>query len=113
MTTLTIAPFDTSLTNAAVYVVQSAPLSTVLVTQASAVNTDVANAHSVSIYRVPYLGSVDNTNIIIDTLPIAPKTTVILSALKQQAVSGGDTFWAQSDDESGTVNLNLTLTTII
>lgn len=96
---------DTVLTNAAVNIIPPSSFASTWVVAASAVNTDTANAHTVSIYRVPSGQTALSQYLIIDNNVVLPGQTITLG-LNGQALTADATFQGLADT-SGVININL------
>jgi hypothetical protein len=97
---------DFNLTNSAVAVVTSSPLDQRVLTRVTAVNTDIAAPHSISVYRLAVGGTPGPTNIVVQSLPIAANTSVVVLPLGGMVVAGGQTLQALADNSS-VVNMSV------
>jgi hypothetical protein len=96
---------DTVLTNSAVNIIPSLSYVSTWIVAASAVNTDLANAHTISVYRVPSGSYPADQYLVIDNAVILPGQPFNMG-INGQALTTNATFQAVADT-SGVVNVNL------
>jgi hypothetical protein len=90
---------DTVLTTSAQVVVPSATLTNVTILKASVANIDTANAHVVTVYRVPVGASIANSYIIVPPLVIPANSEYSLD-ISGQNVNSGSTIQALAESNS-------------